>query len=241
MKMESQLNQLRTELTYTQALLTKTEENRELLARIVEASRSPQNLLKPWQIPAQKRPYQSELSVLHADLENFSGAVKGEDALRTTLQSFLAEFHAEFQSQPACERIKNQGDGFLIFSTDSLWLFEVAHEFGNRFNQFKLRNPSLLGCLRSVLNRGRVNCIAVSGSNEKDFDGDAIIECKRIDQPMKAYLREHKIFGNQMWCTEAFKADVESRSPHLQFVLLPAMQLDKNYESRSKLFQITVA
>jgi len=240
MKMESQLNQLRLELTYTQALLTKTEENRELLARIVEASRSPQNLFKPWQIPAQKRPYQSELSVLHADLENFSGAVKGEDALRATLQSFLAELHAEFQSQPACERIKNQGDGFLIFSTDSLWLFEVAQELGNRFNQFKLRNPSLLGCLRSVLNRGRVNCIEVSGSHEKDFDGDAIIECKRIDQPMKAYLREQKVSGNQVWCTEVFKADVESRSPHLQFVSLPALQLDKNYESESKLFQITV-
>lgn len=234
-----QLNQLRTELTYTKALLTKTEENRELLARIVEASRSPQILLEPWRIPAQKRPYQIELSVLHADLENYSGAVKGQDALRATLQSFLAGLHAEFQSQPACERIKNQGDGFLIFSTDSLWLFEAAQQIGNSLDQFKLRNPSSLGGLRSILNRGRVNCAEVAGT--KDFEGDVIIECSRIDQPMKAYLHEQKISGNQIWCAEAFKSDIETRSSHLRFTSLPSIQLDKNYESKSKLFQITVA
>ncbi len=126
MKMESQLNQLRTELTYTKALLTKTEENRDLLARIVEASRAPQVLLEPWRIPAQQRPYQSQLSILHADLGNFSGAVKGQDALRVALQNFLAELRAQIQSQPGCELIKSQGDGFLIFSPDSLWLFEAA-------------------------------------------------------------------------------------------------------------------
>lgn len=52
MKMENQLNLLRTELTYTQALLSKTEENRNLLARLLEASRSPGDLLKPIQISA---------------------------------------------------------------------------------------------------------------------------------------------------------------------------------------------
>lgn len=52
MKMENQINLLRTELTYTQALLSKTEENRNLLAELLEASRSPGDLLKPVQIAA---------------------------------------------------------------------------------------------------------------------------------------------------------------------------------------------
>lgn len=49
-KMEHQLNLLRAELAYTQALLTKTEENRELQARLLEASRSPSGLFTPIQI-----------------------------------------------------------------------------------------------------------------------------------------------------------------------------------------------
>ncbi|MGI8437357.1 MAG: toll/interleukin-1 receptor domain-containing protein [Chthoniobacterales bacterium] len=47
MKLESQLNQLRTELTYTKALLSKSDEHQALLKRIVDASRSPEVLLKP--------------------------------------------------------------------------------------------------------------------------------------------------------------------------------------------------
>jgi uncharacterized protein YjbI with pentapeptide repeats len=50
MKMESQINLLRTELTYTQALLSKSEENRQLMARLVEITRSPGKLLEPMQI-----------------------------------------------------------------------------------------------------------------------------------------------------------------------------------------------
>ena len=241
MKMESQLNLLRTELTYTQALLTKTEENRALLARIVEASRSPQTLLEPWKIPVEKRPYQSDLSILHADLENSSGAVKGQDSFRNALLVLRSDLQAEIQSQPACKRIKDQGDGFLIFSTDSMWLFEIAVRLENRFKEFKLRNPSQLGGLRCVLNRGRVNCIEAVGTKEKDFEGDAIIECVRIDQPMKAYLREQKMSGNQIWCTERYKIDLEARSPHLRFTPLPDLPLDKHFQSESKLFQIAVA
>jgi hypothetical protein len=187
---------------------------------------------------AEQRPYQIELSILHADLENYSGAVKEQEVWRTALQSFLAGLNAEIESQAACARIQNQGDGFLIYSTDSLWLFETAHDLGNRLNHFKLRNSSMLGVLRCVLNRGRVNCIEVSG--KKEFEGDPIIECSRTDQPMKTYLHEQKISGNQIWCTETFKVDVENRSPHLRFASLPSMQLDKDYESKSKLFQITV-
>lgn len=52
MKMENQINLLRAELTYTQALLSKTEENRNLLAQLLQASRSPGELLKPVQIAA---------------------------------------------------------------------------------------------------------------------------------------------------------------------------------------------
>ena len=50
MKMESQINLLRTELTYTQALLSKSEENRQLMACLVEITRSPGKLLEPMQI-----------------------------------------------------------------------------------------------------------------------------------------------------------------------------------------------
>lgn len=239
MKMETQINHLRTELTYTKALLSKTEENRDLLARLVEASRSPRLLFEPWRIPAQARPYQSELSVLHADLANFSGAVQKEGAPRTALQSFLAEMQSEIQAQPACNRVKGQGDGFLIFSTDSLWLFEIAQQLGNRLDQFKLRNASSLGSFRCALNRGRLTCVMVG--DVEDFDGDAVIECARIDQPMKAYLKEHGIAGNRVWCTEAFKADLESRSPHLRFAPLPPIPLDKGYESKSQLFEVSVA
>lgn len=239
MKMESQLNLLRTELTYTKALLSKSDENRELLARLVEASRTPRLLLEPFRIPAQVRPYQSEVSVLHADLANFSGAVAGQDTFRAVLQNFLAELHSEIQSQPACWRIKGQGDGFLIFSTDSLWLFETAQQLAARLDQFKLRNPSLLGGFRCVLNCGRVNCVVIQGV--EDFDGDALIECKRIDQPMKNYLKEHGITGNQVWCTETLKADLEPRNPHLRFAPLPSLPLDKGYDSQPHLFQISVA
>lgn len=239
MKMETQINLLRTELTYTKAILSKSEENRDLLARLVEASRSPHVLLEPWRIPEQPRPYQSELSVLHADLANFSGAVRTEGAPRTALQSFLAKMQSEIQAQPACNRVKGEGDGFLIFSTDSLWLFEIAQQLGSRLDQFKLKNASSLGSFRCALNRGRMSCVTIDGY--PDFDGDAIIECKRIDQPMKAYLKEHGIVGNQIWCTEAFKADLEPQSPHLRFSALPPMPLDKGYESESPLFAVTVA
>jgi uncharacterized protein YjbI with pentapeptide repeats len=102
-----------------------------------------------------------------------------------------------------------------------------------------LKNPSSLGGLRCILNRGRVNCVEHAGA--KDFDGDAIIECSRIDQPMKAYLHEHTIAGNQTWCTETFKVDIENCSSNLRFTSLPAIQLDKNYEVKINLFQITVA
>jgi uncharacterized protein YjbI with pentapeptide repeats len=47
MKMESQINLLKTELTYTQALYSKSEENRQLMARLVEVTRSPGVLLEP--------------------------------------------------------------------------------------------------------------------------------------------------------------------------------------------------
>lgn len=51
MKLESQLNQLRTELTYTKALLTKSEENKDLLLQVLAASRSPSSLLEPLVLP----------------------------------------------------------------------------------------------------------------------------------------------------------------------------------------------
>lgn len=47
MKMESQLNMLRTELTYTKALLSKSEEHQALLKQVAEASRTPRTLLTP--------------------------------------------------------------------------------------------------------------------------------------------------------------------------------------------------
>lgn len=47
MKMESQLNMLRTELTYTKALLSKSEEHQALLKQVAEASRAPRTLLTP--------------------------------------------------------------------------------------------------------------------------------------------------------------------------------------------------
>ena len=239
MKMETQINHLRTELTYTKALLEKTEENRDLLARLVETSRSPRLLFEPWRMPAQTRPYQSEMSVLHADLANFSGAVQAKDAPRAALQSFLAEMQSEIQAQTPCSRVKAQGDGFMIFSTDSLWLFEVAQQLGSRLDQFKLRNSSSLGSFRCAMNRGRVNCLVVDGM--EDFDGDAVIECARIDQPMKIHLQQQGLAGNRIWCTEAFKTDIETRSSHLRFASLPQMPLDKGYETVSKLFEVTIA
>ncbi len=239
MKMETQLNHLRTELTYTQALLSKTEENRDLLARLVDASRSPRLLFEPWEIRAQARPYKSELSILHADLANYSDAVQEKDATRAALQSFLAEMQSAIEAQPACTRAKGQGDGFLIFSPDSLWLFEIAQQLGSRLDQFKLRNPSSLGSFRCVLNRGRLNCL--TAGDLEDFEGDAVIECARIDQPMKAHLNEHDIAGNQIWCTEAFKADIEPRSRHLRFAPLPPVTLEKGYDSKSQLYGITIA
>jgi len=239
MKMESQINLLKTELNYTQALLSKSDENRQLMARLVEATRSPGSLLEPFRIPAQATPYQSDVSVLHADLANFSGAVEGSASLRIALQTWLAELQAEIRSQPACDRVKSQGDGFLIFSTDSLWLFEKAQQLGSRLEQFKLRNSSALGGFRCALTRGRLNCVLSDGL--KDFEGDAVIECARIDQPMKVYMKAQNIAGNQVWCTEAFKTDIENRSAHLRFATLPSMPLDKGYEAKSPLFQISVA
>ena len=47
MKMESQLNMLRTEITYTKALLSKSEEHQALLKQVAEASRTPRSLLTP--------------------------------------------------------------------------------------------------------------------------------------------------------------------------------------------------
>ena len=47
MKMEGQINLLRAELTYTQALLSKSEEHQAILQRIAEATRSPNSLLAP--------------------------------------------------------------------------------------------------------------------------------------------------------------------------------------------------
>lgn len=47
MKMESQLNLLKTELTYTKALLSKSEEHQALLRQVAEASRAPRALLTP--------------------------------------------------------------------------------------------------------------------------------------------------------------------------------------------------
>lgn len=47
MKMESQLNLLRTELTYTKALLSKSEEHQALLRQVADASRTPKALLTP--------------------------------------------------------------------------------------------------------------------------------------------------------------------------------------------------
>lgn len=239
MKMETQLNYLKTEVTHYKAMLSMSEENRELLARLVEASRSPNLLIQPLRMSPQRRPYQSELSVLHADLTNFTSTVTRNPAFRLTLQTWLAEVQAEFRTQPACEQIKNQGDGFLALSTDSLWLFEMAQQLGHRLDQFKLRNPSPLGGFRFVLARGQVNCAESEGV--KEFDGDAIIECSRIDQPMKRYLNERGITVSQMWCTELFKDDIEPRSPHLRFAELPAIPLDKDYESTSRLYQISIA
>jgi len=51
MKMESQLNLLRTELTYTKALLSKSEEHQALLKQVAEASRAPRTLLTPIATP----------------------------------------------------------------------------------------------------------------------------------------------------------------------------------------------
>jgi uncharacterized protein YjbI with pentapeptide repeats len=238
MKMENQINLLRAELTYTKALHTKSEENRELLARLVEASRSPSLLLQPWQMPAQRQPYQSEVSILHADLGNYSGAVEGMGDFRIALQQWLSDLHSEIQSQPACERIKSQGDGFLVFSTDSLWLVDVAQQLGSRLDQFKLRNPSSLGAFRCVLNRGRVTCIRADSG--KDFEGDSIIECVRIDQPMKRYLKDEMITGNQIWSTDVFRQDVEPRNTHLRFTPLPLLPLDKSYQSTSTLYAVSI-
>lgn len=47
LKMESQLNLLKTELTYTKALLSKSEEHQALLKQVSEAARSPTTLLAP--------------------------------------------------------------------------------------------------------------------------------------------------------------------------------------------------
>ena len=90
-----------------------------------------------------------------------------------------------------------------------------------------------------MLNRGRVNCVVVDGL--EDFDGDTVIECVRVDQPMKGYLQQQGLAGNRIWCTEAFKTDIENRSSHLRFVSLPPLPLDKGYESKSQLFEVTVA
>ncbi|MDQ6626014.1 MAG: toll/interleukin-1 receptor domain-containing protein, partial [Verrucomicrobiota bacterium] len=51
MNLEAQLNQLRTQLTYTQALLSKSEEYQQLLKRVLDASRSPAGLLEPVVLP----------------------------------------------------------------------------------------------------------------------------------------------------------------------------------------------
>ncbi|MFZ2648568.1 MAG: toll/interleukin-1 receptor domain-containing protein [Burkholderiaceae bacterium] len=47
MKMEAQLNLLKTELAYTKALLSKSEEHQALLKQVTEATRSPKTLLTP--------------------------------------------------------------------------------------------------------------------------------------------------------------------------------------------------
>lgn len=85
MKFESQINLLRTELTYTKALLSKSDENRALLARLVEASRSPRILLEPINTIAGK-PLRFFCSYSHKD-----------DELREQLEAHLAPLKRQGQ------------------------------------------------------------------------------------------------------------------------------------------------
>lgn len=90
MKMESQLNLLRTELSYTRALLSKSEEHQALLKQVAEATRTPTRLLnpigpasKPTTVPTQADERAANLVVV------FSYSHKDE-ALRDQLEVHLS-------------------------------------------------------------------------------------------------------------------------------------------------------
>lgn len=90
MKMESQLNMLRTELTYTKALLGKSEEHQALLRQVAEATRAPKSLLTPIASASPTRGIPTTADEASPSLAVVTSYSHKDDALRDELDAHLS-------------------------------------------------------------------------------------------------------------------------------------------------------
>lgn len=231
---ERQIDSLKTKLSLTQALLEQSQEHAAFLRRLVEAKAEPRKLLLPAEFPQ----HETQEFVLRADLANYSKAIEGDKQLESAVQQFVARQQAEIEQRTGCNMVNTAGDGFLIVFSDALRLIGVATELENGIRSFKLSKPCSIGGFRFIFGYGNLTCIQIG--ERREYTGEAIVEAERIDQPMKRFLEQNGRKTSEMWCTKAFRDQVEGKHPNLKFEELPGIELDKGHPGSGPLFQITI-
>jgi class 3 adenylate cyclase len=231
---ERQLDSLKTKLSLTQALLEQSQEHAAFLRRLVEAKLEPPKLLLPAEFPQ----HETQQFVLRADLGNYSNAVEADKRLESSIQQFVAKQQAAIQQRPGCNMVKTAGDGLLVVFSDAVKLIGVATDLTSALSAFKLSNPCSFGGFRFVFGYGNLTCLQTGELRE--YTGDAVVEVERIDQPMKRFLEQEKRTASEMWCTNAFRDQVESKHQNLLFEQLPEIELDKGHPGSGPLFRVTI-
>lgn len=232
---ERQLDSLKTKLSLTQALLEQSQEHAAFLRRLVEAKLEPPKLLLPAEFPQ----HETQQFVLRADLGDYAKAIQADKRVATLIQQFVAKQQSEIRQRVGCNMVKTAGDGFLVVFSDAVKLIGVATDLASALNSFKLANPCSIGGFRFVFGYGNLTCIQTG--DDRDYTGDAVVEVERIDQPMKRFLEQQGLPASEMWCTNAFHDQVESKHQNLRFEQFPEMELDKGYRTNGPLFRIAIA